>query len=105
MPVVGDVAHVVVDPELAEAGRRHLAEAMVHVGDVTGRGLGPVPPPHHHGHGADLALGDPAHVVLVVPGGEARGAAEIAGREGAPLRRAVGHVGKIAAVAPAGEAG
>ena len=35
--VVGDVAHVTVDVVFAELGRRHLAQALAHVGHVLGR--------------------------------------------------------------------
>ena len=49
-------------------------ERLLHVG----RRLGIVDLPHDHRHGADLALGDPAQVVLVEPGGDLRGFAEVA---------------------------
>src|SRR6266850_1581054 len=76
--VVGDVAHVVVDVALADLLGRYLAQARVHVGEVLGGRLGAVVAPDHHGHRADLTLGDPADVVFVEPRGDARGATEIA---------------------------
>ena len=66
--VVGDVAHVVVDVVLElEVHGDHLGELRVHVLELVGRRLGAVGPPHDHRHRADLALRDPAHVVLVEP--------------------------------------
>src|SRR5215472_15019442 len=76
--VVGNVAHVVVHVVLAHLGESHVVQAGPHVLEVFGRGRGAVPTPDHHGHVAYVALGDPADVVLVVPGRHALGAAEIA---------------------------
>src|SRR5437870_4015065 len=76
--VVGDVAHVTVHPELAEPRRGDLAQSLAHVGDVRLGRRGAVKPPDHHGRLADLALGDPADLVLEEPGRELQGPAEIA---------------------------
>ncbi len=77
--VVGDVAHVVVDVALAaENAGGDLAQQRVHVGHVLGGRLGAVVAPHHHGHVADVALGDPADVVLVVPGRDPGRPAQVA---------------------------
>ena len=50
----------------------------MHVGEVVRRRVDAVPAPHHHRRVADLALGDPAHVVLVEPVGDLGGLAEVA---------------------------
>src|SRR5690606_28216792 len=78
--VVGDLAHRAVDrptvgPEAGGAGFGEAGEHVLHVGR---RGLGAVAPPHHHGRVAHLAVGDPAHLVLVVPVGEAGRLAQLA---------------------------
>src|SRR6266481_5414822 len=76
--VVGDVAHVTVDVILAELGRRDLTQPLAHVGQVLGRRLRAVPAPDDHRHLADLALRDPADVVLVKPRRQLLGPAQIA---------------------------
>src|SRR5439155_2521686 len=78
VPVVGDVPHVVVHPELPELLRGDFRQTLAHVRDVLVGGRGPVVPPDHHGHPADLTLRDPADLVLVIPRGDPRGTAEIA---------------------------
>src|SRR2546428_664775 len=78
VPVVRDVPHVVVHPELPELLRGDFRQTLAHVRDVLVGGRGPVIPPDHHGHLADLALRDPADLVLVIPRGDPRGTAEIA---------------------------
>jgi hypothetical protein len=78
--VVGDLAHVPVD------GPAALAEACVgdpgqlghHVRDVVVGGHRPMMLPDHHRDIADLTVGYPADVVLVVPGGDAGRLAEVA---------------------------
>ena len=52
----------------------------MHVLELDGRRLVPVTAPHHHRHRADLALRDPADVVLVEPLRDPRRLAEIARR-------------------------
>ncbi len=77
--VVGDVAHVVVDVVLVgEVLGDDGGEALVHVGELGGGRLGPVAAPHHHRGRADLTLGDPADLVLVEPGRDPGGLAEVA---------------------------
>src|SRR5690348_13036009 len=77
--VVGDVAHVIVDVALAaEHAGGDLPQQGVHVALVLGGWLGAVVAPHHHGHVADVALRDPADVVLVVPGRDLRRPAQVA---------------------------
>src|SRR5882724_899321 len=65
--VVGDVAHVTVHPELAEPCRGDLAQFLAHVRHVSFGRRGAVEAPHDHWRLADLALGDPADVVLEEP--------------------------------------
>jgi len=79
--VVGDVAHVIVQPVLADLNHCHVAQARVHVRKVVGRRIGAVPAPDDHRHCADLALGDPADVVLVEPRRDPVSAAEQAAVE------------------------
>src|SRR3989338_2974158 len=76
--VIGDVAHVSVHPELAELRRGDFPQSLPHVRDVRGGRLGAVVAPDDHGHLADLALGDPADLVLPVPGADPRSPAEVA---------------------------
>ena len=76
--VVGDVAHVVVDVVAVEHRGGDAGELAVHVGEVVRRRVDAVPAPHDHRRVADLALGDPAHVVLVEPVGDLGGLAQVA---------------------------
>ena len=77
--VVRDVAHVVVDVVIKlEVGVDDHRQLRVHVRELLGRRVHTVAPPHDHRHRADLTLGDPAHVVLVEPLGDARGLAQVA---------------------------
>src|SRR5262249_4688076 len=79
--VIGDVPHVVVDVVLdGQLLGRDLAQAVEHVLEVGGGRLAAVLPPHDHRDRADLALGDPADLVLVVPGGDPGRLTEIAVR-------------------------
>src|SRR5437588_46795 len=78
--VVGDLAHdrIDVEPTLAEALGADALQGGEHVGPLVLGGLGAVPLPDDHGDSADLALGDPADVVLVEPRRDARRLAELA---------------------------
>src|SRR5712692_5302182 len=78
MPVIRDVAHVVVHVVLAHLGGGDVVQARPHVLEMLGGRDLAVPAPDHHGHVAHVALGDPAHLVLVIPVRHADGAAEIA---------------------------
>src|SRR5437867_9069991 len=78
MEVVRDIPHVSVDPELAELGRGDLGQTLTHVRDVVGRRRGAVVAPDDHGCLADLALGDPADVVLPEPRRELQRLAQVA---------------------------
>lgn len=91
VPVVGDVPHVIVYVVLADLGQRDLAQARPHVLDVLGRRSRAMPAPHHHRHVTDIALGDPADVVLVIPRRHARRAAEIAALDPLALVRTGRH--------------
>ena len=80
--VVGDLAH---DPVVGPAAGAedlvgHPAELGPHVVEIGLGGFGAVVAPDDHGDVADLAVGDPADVVLVVPGGEAGRLAQFADR-------------------------
>ena len=77
--VVGNVAHVVVDVVLeGEVLLNNECQALVHVGELVGRRLGAVAAPDDHRRRADLALRDPADLVLVEPGRDPRRLAEVA---------------------------
>jgi glucose-1-phosphate thymidylyltransferase len=77
--VVRDVPHVVVDVVLeGEVLADDVGQPLVHVGELFGRRLGAVPAPYDHRSRADLALGDPADVVLVEPGRDPRRLAQVA---------------------------
>lgn len=68
MEVVRNLPHVVVDdPAVTESIRRRVGETGQHVVPVLSWRVHAVPTPHHHRGLADLALGDPADVVLVEP--------------------------------------
>jgi hypothetical protein len=75
--VVGDIAHVAVDPELAQSRRRHLPEPGPHVREVGRRRGYTMVAPDDHGDVTDIAFGDPADVVLVIPGRQPLGATQI----------------------------
>lgn len=77
--VVRNVAHVVVDVVLEREVLDHnRLEPGVHVHQVLLGGLGTVVTPDDHRNRADLALCDPAHVVLMEPRRDARRLAEVA---------------------------
>src|SRR3954447_15067016 len=77
--VVGDVPHVVVDVVLErEVLGDDAREVLVHVRQLGCGWVDAVPAPDDHRRRADLALGDPADVVLVVPRRDPRRFAEIA---------------------------
>jgi glucose-1-phosphate thymidylyltransferase len=87
--VVGDVAHVVVDVVLEREVRRDdRRQTLVHMGELGLGRLGAVAAPHHHRGRADLALGDPADLVLVEPGRDPSRFAEIAVSLSFPRHRA-----------------
>src|SRR5438067_8248219 len=90
--VVGDLAHDGVDMEaaFAESLRADALQSGEHVRPLLVWGLGPVTLPHDHGHHADLAVGHPAHVVLVVPGREAGRLAQFAMIAAAPHHAVAG---------------
>ena len=75
--VIGDVAHVVVEIELAEPIERDLLDALMHMSQMLDGRLGAVEAPHDHRHFADVTLGYPTDVILVIPGRDAGGLAEI----------------------------
>ena len=107
--VVRDVAHVVVDvvvevEVLLDDHREASVEHLLHVR----RGVGIVDLPHDHRDGADLALRDPAELVLVEPGGDVSGLAEVAVVAGHGSRRyrrraASGPTGPLAVPTLAGD--
>ena len=78
--VVRDLTHdgVDVEPVGPEALGANPLELVEHVGPLIFGRLGAVLLPHDHRHITDLAIGDPAHVVLVVPRRDARRLAELA---------------------------
>ena len=71
--VVRDLAHVGVDRPIAlpEHPVCDLAQLREHLLEVVCRRIYRVPAPDDHRDPTYLAVGDPADVVLVVPGGEA----------------------------------
>ena len=77
MIVVGDIAHVIVHEDLPELVSGDFTETRVHVGQMVDGRLRAVEAPHHHRHVANIALGDPANIVFVVPRGDAGCATEI----------------------------
>src|SRR5215470_8170816 len=77
VPVIGNVAHVIVDPVRTDLPLGHRVQLGAHVSQVLVGWLRAVPAPDHHRHLADLALGDPAHVVLVEPRRDALGPAQL----------------------------
>ena len=77
--VVRNPSHVVVDVVLdGQFLPSYQSEPVVHVGECLGRGRAPVAAPDNHRYVADLAVGDPANVVLVEPSREAFRLAELA---------------------------
>ena len=89
--VVRDVSHVVVYVDIAELGGGNLAQPLVHVSEVLARRLGTMKPPNDHRDLAHVTLGDPADLVLVIPGGDARRSAEIAALDLGEETIGVGH--------------
>ena len=81
MEVIRDLAHlaVVAPPTCPESSVRRFAEPFKHEVDRRLVRISAMDPPHHHGRVADLAVCDPAGVVLEVPGGQLRGLAQLAG--------------------------
>src|SRR5262245_55299969 len=79
MEVVRNVTHVVVDPELPDTHGGDFTQLGVHVTQVVLRRCGAVEAPHHHRGLTDLALGDPADLVLVKPGRDPLRPTEVAG--------------------------
>ena len=79
--VVGDLAHHRIDRPFprTEHGVRRLAELAQHVLELISRRVDAMLAPHHHGYAADLAIRHPAHIVLVIPGGETRCRTQLAG--------------------------
>jgi hypothetical protein len=75
--MVGNIAHVIVHVNVAELASCYLAEALVHVTQMLGRRLRAVKTPYHHRHVAHITLGNPANIVLVVPGRDAGRSTEI----------------------------
>lgn len=77
--VIGDVAHVIVNPPLAHTELLVGDEREGGVQNATYlvTGLRVVVAPHHHRYEADRAVGDPALVVLVVARREHRRFAEL----------------------------
>ena len=65
-------------PEPKRVG--HPGQLSQHVLDVVFGRRGTVVLPHHHRHPAHLAVGHPAHVVLVVPFRQTRRLAEVTTR-------------------------
>jgi len=76
--MIGDVAHVVVEIEVAEPIEGDLLDALTHMNQMLDGWLGAVEAPNDHRHFADVTLGYPTDVILVIPGGDAGGATEIA---------------------------
>ena len=72
-----DGAPVAVQPVLPEPLGRHLDESVLHVRSLVVRRIDAVGTPDHHRRGAPLALGDPAHVVLVEPRRDPRRLAQL----------------------------
>lgn len=93
--VVRDVPHVVVDVvAYRELLGRDPCELVVHVCERIGRRRRPVLPPHDHRDVADLAVGDPADVVLVVPWRDVCCLAQFAARDSFVVRHVASHLGK-----------
>src|SRR5438477_3451948 len=67
MPVVRDVAHVTVQPVFADLALCHVFQMREHVREMLIGRIDPVPAPDDHRRLADLALGDPADLVVVEP--------------------------------------
>src|SRR5205085_9671006 len=88
MPVVRDIAHVTVQPVFADLALCHVFQMSEHVREMLVGWVDPVTPPHDHRRLADLALGDPADLVLVKPRRDPLGPAQHA-VGGHPRRRSV----------------
>ena len=82
MEVIGDLSHHLVDGEAAvpETSGRDRSQLSDHVVEDVVRRFDAVLLPHDHRDVADLAVGDPAHVVLVVPRRDARRLAQFTAR-------------------------
>src|SRR5690349_2688412 len=76
VPVVRDVPHVPVEPMIADLPLCHVLQMPQHVGEMLVRRLHAVLPPDDHRGLTDLALGDPADLVLVKPWRDAFGLAQ-----------------------------
>ena len=78
--VVGDLAHDPIDrpAAVAEAGVGHPGQLRQHVRHIVVGRHRPMMLPDHHRDVADLAVGHPAHVVLVVPRRDVRRLTEVA---------------------------
>jgi hypothetical protein len=98
--VIGYLTHDRVDPELAipELLSRHTCQLAEHVRFLVSWRTRAMALPDHHRHRADLALGDPAHLVFVEPGRDPGGLAELAGRRpGRPVAFVNGAAGALVA--------
>jgi hypothetical protein len=87
--VVGDLSHHGINgprshPEHLVGHPAQLGQHVLAVG--VGR-IGGMRPPHHHGNGAYFAGGNPAHLVLVVPGRQSRRFAQLTAGHGYLLYR------------------
>lgn len=77
--VIGDVAHVVVHVMNEPKVRiDHQGKLAMHVVLQFDRRRRIVLTPYHHRYCADLAFGDPAHIVLVEPWRNSRGLTQVA---------------------------
>src|SRR5436309_15510530 len=90
VPVSRDVPHVPVQPVLAQLPLCHVLQMRQHVREMLVRRVHPVAPPDHHGCLADLALGDPADLVLVKPRRDPLGPAQHAIRRHSQYLLAIG---------------
>src|SRR5919197_1413211 len=90
VPVIRDVAHVPVQPVLADLPLCHVLQMRQHVREMLVGRVQPVAAPDHHGRLADLALGDPADLVLVEPRGDSLRPAQHAVRRHSQYLLAIG---------------
>ena len=79
--VIGDLAHlaVVAPATCPESSVSRFAETFEHEVDRCLVWIDAMHPPDHHGRVADLAVSDPAGLVLEVPRGQLRRLAQLAG--------------------------